>query len=93
MIPLYFRAQEKGLTTEDQLCGYPQCVFNALPELEIFIKVPKELRLPPNTVAKQIRRLYGTRDASKLLKNTYTIVLETMGFKTGVSNPCIFYHA
>ena len=66
--------------------------FNALPEREIYMRVPKELGLPPNTVAKQVRCVYGTRDAGKLWEDTYTMVLEAMGFRTGVSNPCIFHH-
>ena len=37
--------------------------------------------------------MYGTRDAGKLWEDAYTMVLEAMGFRTGVSNPCIFYHA
>ena len=56
------------------------------------MRVPKELGLPPNTVAKQVRCVYGTRDAGKLREDAYTIVLEAMGFRAGVSNPCIFYH-
>ena len=56
------------------------------------MRVPKELGLPPNTVAKQVRCVYGTRDAGKLWEDTYTMVLEAMGFRTGVSNPCIFHH-
>ena len=56
------------------------------------MRVPKELGLPPNPVAKQVRCVDGTRDAGKLWEDTYTMVLEAMGFRTGVSNPCIFHH-
>ena len=57
------------------------------------MKIPKEMGMPSNTVAKQVRCVYGTRDASKLWEDTYTVCLENMGFKTGVANPCIFHHA
>ena len=33
------------------------------------------------------------RDAGKLWEDSYTQVLEGMGFKAGLSNPCIFHHA
>ena len=36
--------------------------------------------------------MYGTRDAGKLWEDCYTQVLESMGFVTGISNPCTFYH-
>ena len=49
--------------------------------------------MPSNTVAKQVRCVYGTRDAGKLWEDTYTVCLENMGFKTGVANPWIFHHA
>ena len=44
-------------------------------------------------MAKQVRCVHGTRDAGKLWEDTYTMVLEAMGFRTGVSNPCMFYRA
>ena len=56
------------------------------------MRLPKEMGLPPNMVAKQVRCVYGTRDAGKLWEDTYTQVLEGMGFVTGVSNPCVFHH-
>ena len=57
------------------------------------MKVPKEMGLPPNTVARQVRCVYGTRDAGKLWEDTYTQVLEGLGFATGASNPCVFHNA
>ena len=44
------------------------------------MRVPHELGLPPNTVAKQIRCVYGTMDAGKLWEDTYTMVIEAMEF-------------
>ena len=66
--------------------------FNGIPERAIFMQVPKELGLPPGTVARQVRCVYGTRDAGKIWEDTYTQVLHNIGFVAGESNPCIFYH-
>ena len=40
--------------------------FNALPKRNIFMSLPKELGLPGHWVAKQVRCVYGTRDAGAL---------------------------
>ena len=66
--------------------------FNAIPQRDIFMQVPKELGLPPGSVAKQIRCAYGTRDAGRLWEDAYTQVLEACGFTAGLANPCVFYH-
>ena len=44
------------------------------------MNVPKETGLPSNFVAKQVRCVYGTRDA------------EAMAFTSGKASPCCFYH-
>ena len=67
--------------------------FNALPKRNIFMSLPKELGLPGHWVAKQVRCVYGTRDAGALWEDTYRAALEDMGFKSGVASPCIFSHA
>ena len=56
------------------------------------MRLPKEMGLPPDTVARQVRCVYGTRDAGKLWEDTYTLVMESLGFKAGESNPCIFWN-
>ena len=66
--------------------------FNAIPERAIFMKLPPEMGLGPDVVARQVRCVYGTRDAGRLWEDTYTQVLNDMGFRTGISNPCVFYH-
>ena len=53
------------------------------------MRLPKEMGLPPDTVARQVRCVYGTRDAGKLWEETYTVAMESLGFKAGESNPCI----
>ena len=82
----------KGKPLRISFVDIRKAYFNALPERAIFMRVPKELGLPPNTVARQVRCVYGTRDAGKLWEDTYTQVLEGLGFITGVSNPCVFHH-
>ena len=54
--------------------------------------LPREMGLPSNIVARQIRCVYGTRDAGKLWEDCYTQVLEGLGFVPGISNPCAFHH-
>lgn len=66
--------------------------FNAIPEREIYMRLPPEMGLGPDVVAKQVRCVYGTRDAGCLWEDTYTRVLNHAGFAKGVSNPCVFYH-
>ena len=56
------------------------------------MQLPKEMGLGPDVVARQVRCVYGTRDAGKIWEDTYTAVLLNMGFSVGASNPCIFEH-
>ena len=53
---------------------------------------PKEMGLPSNLVAKQVRCVYGTRDAGAIWEDTYRDALEAMGFTSGEASPCCFYH-
>ena len=66
--------------------------FNAIPEFAIYMKIPKDLGLSSDLVARQVRCVYGTRHAGKLWEDTYTQALEHSGFTTGMANPCVFYH-
>ena len=54
--------------------------------------VPKELGLSLRTVARQVRCVYGIRDAGKITEDIYTQVLEAIGFVFGASNVCILSH-
>ena len=60
--------------------------FNGIPTRDIYMSVPKEMGLPPGTLAKQVRCVYGTRDAGKIWEDTYTQVLEGAGFHAGGSD-------
>ena len=55
------------------------------------MKLPKELGLGSDLVARQVRCVYGTRDAGKLLEYN-TQALEHGGFTTGIANPRVFDH-
>jgi hypothetical protein len=66
--------------------------FNAIPERAIYMRLPKELGLGTDVVARQVRCFDGTRDAGKLWEDTYTQAMECNGFITGAANPCVFYH-
>ena len=60
--------------------------FNGIPTRDNYTSVPKEMGLPPGTLAKQVRCVYGTRDAGKIWEDTYTQVLEGAGFHAGGSD-------
>ena len=64
--------------------------MNAIPERAIHVKLPKELGEGSDLVARQVRCVYGTRDAGKLWEDTYTQSLEHIGVTTGMAGPCIF---
>ena len=66
--------------------------FNAIPERAIYMKLPKEMGLSPDLVARQVRCVYGTCDAGKLWEDTHTQAMEHAGLISGSADPCVFYH-
>ena len=66
--------------------------FNGIPKRQFNIRLPVEMGLPSNVVARQTRCVYGTRDAGMIWEETYRIALENCGFVTGAANPCMFHH-
>ena len=64
--------------------------FNAIPDRAMYMNLHKEMGLSPDLVARQVRCVYGTRDAGKLREDTYTQAMEHAGFVTGIANPCVF---
>ena len=56
------------------------------------MRLPAEMGLPSNIVARQTRCVYGTRDAGMIWEETYRIALENCGFISGAANPCMFHH-
>ena len=39
------------------------------------------------------KALYGTRDAAQNWEHAYIDFLESIGFKSGLATPCMFFHA
>ena len=66
--------KRKGKPLRISFVDIRKAYFHALQERAIFMRAPKELGLPPNTVEQQVRCVYGTRDAGKLWEDTYTRV-------------------
>ena len=66
--------------------------FNGIPKRPLYMAFPKEMGLPSNLVAKQVRCVYGTRDAGAIWEDTYRGALEELGFQSGAASPCCFYH-
>ena len=56
------------------------------------MSLPKELGLPSHLEGKQVRCVYGTRDAGAIWEDTYRVALESAGFTSGIASPCIFQH-
>ena len=52
----------------------------------------KELGLQADLLCRQIRCVYGTRDAGMIWEETYRQALIDMGFGAGRANPCCFQH-
>ena len=72
--------------------GVRKAYFNGVPKRNVFMQLPKEMGLPSHYVAKQVRCVYGTRDAGSIWEDVYRSALEAMGFKSGVASPCCFTH-
>ena len=66
--------------------------FNGIPKRNIYMSLPKEMGLPSHFVAKQVRCVYGTRDAGAIWEDVYRDTLEAIGFTSGVASPCCFKH-
>ena len=67
--------------------------LNLVPSRLIYMSLPPELGLPKHFVAKQARCVYGTRDAGMIWEQCYRDALERVGFISGVSKPCLCFHA
>ena len=60
----------------------------------IYVELAPEDRLPgeENMYGVLNYSMYGTRKAATNWQQHYTNVLNKIGFKTGLSNPCVFHH-
>ena len=48
--------------------------------------------LGKDVVAKQVRCVYGTRDAGSIWEDCYRDALEDLGFTSGAASPCVFFN-
>ena len=46
--------------------------FNGIPRRNLFMSLPRNLGLPGHWVGRQIRCVYGTRDAGAIWEDTYS---------------------
>ena len=66
--------------------------FNDTPRRHLFMTLPRELGLPNHWVGRQVKYVYGKRDAGPIWEDTYRNALEAMGFLSSKASPCIFHH-
>ena len=58
---------------------------------ELYVEPPPEANEPPDIVWRLQRALYGTRDAAAAWEREWTKTLNSVGFKSGVSNPALLH--
>ena len=66
--------------------------FNGKQKRSLFMSFPGELGLPPNLVGRQVCCVYGACDSGAIWEDCYRDCLEDMGFTSGISSPCRFFH-
>ena len=70
--------------------------FHAPSQRPVYVVLPDEALEPHERGGHICGRLnyslYGTRDAAQNWENEYTKFLISLGFKRGLSSPCIFHH-
>ena len=60
---------------------------------ELYVELPAEAGVPKGKVGRLLKSMYGCRDAGKNWELEVARVMKKLGFRQGVSNPCVFYHA
>ena len=65
--------------------------FNILPMRDIYLSPPRELGLPKSLLAKQMKCVYGTRDAGMIWEETYRAALAEIGSTAGRASPCCLF--
>ena len=88
-------AQEQkrdGVALSLDFLDVKKAYFNGIPKRDVYMQLPRELGLPSHFVAKQVRCVYGTRDAGAIWEDTYRAAFEGAGFVSGVASPCCFFH-
>ena len=84
---------KEGIQQRLSFVDVRKAYFNGIPRRNLFMSLPRELGLPGHWVGRQIRCVYGTRDAGAIWEDTYRECLESSGFASGKASPCVFYNA
>ena len=58
---------------------------------ELYVGPPPEANEPPDIVWRLQRAMYGTRDAAAVWEREWTKTFNSVGFKSGVSNPALLH--
>ena len=66
--------------------------FYGTPARKIYVKLPPEMGLGKNIVAKLSRCMYGCRDSGSIWESVYCKALTDLGFIQGIASPCCFQH-
>ena len=88
----YREIEGKRVPVQMSFVDIRKAYFNGIPKRLVYIDLPKELGLGRDYVGKLVRSCYGTRDAGAIWEDCYRSALEDMGFRSGASSPCVFFH-
>ena len=65
--------------------------FYALAKRTVYVALPEEDE-SPGMCGRLVKAMYGTRDAAVNWEDKYRSHLESIGFTSGRSSPCVFFH-
>jgi hypothetical protein len=79
--------------THIMLSDVKRAYFHAPAERELYVEVPGEdPNWKPGLLGRLKLSLYGTRDAAANWQRCVADHLVSIGFRQGLSNPCVFWH-
>ena len=84
--------QRDGVPLRLDFLDVKKAYFTGIPKRDVYMTLPHELGLASHLVAKQVRCVYGTRDAGAIWEDAYIEALESIGFRSGIGSPCCFWH-
>ena len=85
------RRAKSGQTFKIQFLDIKNAYLHARATRDLYIELPEE-DAEEGMCGKLNMCLYGTKDAAENWEMHYKAILELLGFKQGVSNPCVFYN-
>ena len=88
-----------GFSSQSKLQGYNldfidvrRAYFHAPARRLVYVRLPPEDN-EHGMCGKLLKALCGTRDAAQNWEHAYIEFIESVGFRSGLSTPCIFHHA